>query len=93
MPETLHVLLYDYVPDILERRAPHREAHLDLVRRLHDQGVLVMAGAAGDPVDSALFVFRGPSDLPARDFVEADPYGAAGLVTAHRIVPWMVVVP
>lgn len=93
MPETLHVLFYDYVPDIIERRAPHRDAPLDLIRRLHDQGVLVMAGAAGDPVDAGLFVFRGPSDLAAREFVKADPYGAAGLVAAHRIVPWMVVVP
>ncbi len=93
MPETLYVLAYDYVPDILERRAPHRVAHLDLVRRLHDDGVIVMAGAAGDPVDSALFVFRGPDDRPAREFVAADPYCAAGLVTAHRIFPWTVVVP
>jgi len=93
MPETLFVLSYDYVPDILERRAPHREAHLDLVRRAHGQGVLVMAGATGEPVDSALFVFRSPTDQPVREFVDADPYGAAGLVRAHRIAPWTVVVP
>jgi uncharacterized protein len=93
MPESLYVLFYDYVPDILERRVPHRAAHLELVRRLYDDGVLVMAGAVGDPVDSALFVFRGPTELAARAFVADDPYGAAGLVTSHRIVPWMVVVP
>jgi uncharacterized protein len=93
MSETLFVLFYDYVADILERRVPHREAHLDLVRRAHEHGVLVMAGATGDPVDSALFVFRGPTDRPVREFVEADPYGDAGLVSAHRIVPWTVVVP
>ncbi len=89
----MFVLVYDYVPGILERRAPYREAHLDLVRRLHDDGVLVMAGATGDPVDSALFVFRSPTDAPVRDFVAADPYAAAGLIGAHRILPWSVVVP
>jgi hypothetical protein len=26
----MQLLHYDYVPDILERRAPHREAHLAL---------------------------------------------------------------
>lgn len=93
MPETMFVLEYDYVPDILTRRAPHRDAHLELVRRLHAEGVLLMAGATGDPVDSALFVFRSATDQPARAFVAADPYTAAGLVSAHRIVPWTVVVP
>lgn len=93
MPETLHILVYDYVPDILERRAPYREAHLELVRGLHAEGVVVMAGATGDPVDSALFVFRGADDRPVRAFVAADPYCAAGLVRGHRIAPWTVVVP
>jgi len=93
MPETLHILVYDYVPDILERRAPYREAHLDLVRSLHGRGTIVMAGATGDPVDAALFVFRGADDQAAREFVAADPYCAAGLVREHRIAPWTVVVP
>ena len=93
MPETLYVLVYDYVPDILARRAPFREEHLDLIRRLHDDGAIVMAGATGDPVDSGLFVFRGADDRPVREFVAADPYGVAGLVRAHRIMPWTVVVP
>lgn len=30
--EVHQLLLYDYVPDILERREPHREGHLALVR-------------------------------------------------------------
>ena len=67
MPDALYVLVYDYVPDILERRAPHRDAHLDLVRRLHDEGIIVMAGATGDPVDSALVVFRSADDRAVRD--------------------------
>ena len=28
MPERLQLLHYDCVPDILERRAPHRQSHL-----------------------------------------------------------------
>lgn len=93
MPTTHQILLYDYVPDVLERRAPHREAHLALLRDLHDQGLLLTAGATGDPVSGALFVFRGPSPDAAEAFARDDPYAAAGLVVAHRIVPWTVVVP
>jgi uncharacterized protein YciI len=91
---TPHILLtYDYVADILERRGAYRDAHLTLLADLHARGVVVMAGAAGDPVDTAVFVFAGGDPQPAHDFVSADPYVAAGLVIAHAVVPWTVVIP
>ena len=91
MPEHLHVLVYQYPPDILERRAPHRDAHLAMLRTLADDGALVMAGATGDPPTGALLVFRSAAD--AERFAAEDPYGAAGLVVSRRIEPWTVVVP
>ncbi len=86
----LHVLSYDYVPDILERREPHRPAHLALIREYHEAGRLRLAGAIGDPVRGALIVFSDPD--AAADFVLRDPYVLNGLVTAHRIEPWHVVI-
>ena len=92
MPEGLYVLTYDYVEDIVEQRAPHRDAHLTLIGEWHADGKVVMGGAVGDPPFEALIVFRvgDPSEVEA--FVAADPYVAAGLVTAHRIEPWTVVI-
>jgi uncharacterized protein YciI len=91
---TPHILLtYEYVPDILDRRAPYRDAHLAVLADLHARGQVVMAGAAGDPVDSAVFVFSGDDPETARAFVAVDPYVAAGLVVTHTIVPWTVVIP
>lgn len=87
------VLLYDYVTeDLLERRAPHRSAHLDLLRRWTVEGRLLHGGALGDPPHGALFVFAVDDPDEIEEFVEADPYVAAGLVTGHRIEPWNVVV-
>ena len=88
MPERLEILFYDYVPDIVERRAPFREAHLDLARRWKEEGRLVMGGAVGDPPHGGVLVFR----QGAEEFAGVDPYMEAGLVTAHRVVPWNVVV-
>jgi len=84
-------LFYEYVPDMLERRAPHRDAHLALVRRLHAEGRIALAGAF-TPVDGALLVFRvdAPADVEA--FVKADPYVQHGLVTSWRVREWSVVV-
>jgi len=89
---TPHVLLfYDYVADILERRAPFRDEHLALVRSFKDDGRLVMAGAIGDPPHGALFIFAGDDAAVAEQFAAADPYAAAGLVTGRRVERWNVV--
>jgi uncharacterized protein YciI len=90
VPERLQLLHYDYVPDIAERRAPHREAHLALAGRWKEDGKILMAGAVGDPPHGALFVLR--EDADAEAFVGEDPYVAAELVTAWRVEPWNVVV-
>ena len=83
-------LFYDYVPDVLERRKPHRDAHLALARELHAKGTIVLAGAF-DPPEGALFVFQGtPADV--EEFVRRDPYVKNGVVTGHRIRPWNVVI-
>jgi uncharacterized protein YciI len=89
MAETLHILFYDYVPDIVERRAPHREGHLALIARYHEDGRLVMAGPVGDPLRGGLFVFREAGQ--AEVFAAEDPYVAAGLVADRRVDPWTVV--
>lgn len=86
-----HVLFYDYVPDVLERRAPHREAHLALLRAWQDEGKIVMAGALGDPPHGGMLVFRVDDPEEVEEFVAADPYIAAGIVTSRRVVPWNVV--
>jgi len=86
------MLLYDYVDDMATRRTPFREQHLGLVRRLHERGELLMAGAWANPLDGAALVFRVPSAKAIEDFVAADPYVKHDLVTRWRIREWNVVV-
>ena len=86
------LLTYDYVEDIATRRAPFREAHLGLVRELHDRGALLMAGAVGDPVEGALLVFTAEDQTVVEEFVAQDPYVREGLVTGWQVRPWNVVV-
>ncbi|HEX4733821.1 MAG TPA: YciI family protein [Thermoleophilaceae bacterium] len=84
----MYVLFYDYVEDILERRAPHREAHLARIRA-NDE--ITMAGALGDPPTGALIVFDVGDPAVVEDFAANDPYVLAGLVTQRRVVPWKLV--
>jgi len=86
-------LFYDYVEDVLERRGPHREAHLARIGEWVAAGRMLMAGALGDPPTGAAFVLPGDDPAEAERFAEGDPYVVAGLVTARRVVPWTVVAP
>lgn len=86
------LLFYDYIADIVERRAPFRDAHLALARAAHDRGTLLLAGALAEPPDGAVFVFRADDPSVVEEFVAEDPYVDQGLVTAWRIRRWTVVV-
>jgi uncharacterized protein YciI len=86
-----HILFYDYVPDMLERRGPYRDAHLERIRPERESGRVVMAGAIGDPPHGAVIVFRDVEPSAIEAFVRADPYVQAGLVTSWRVEPWNVV--
>ncbi len=91
-PKAYWLLLYDYVEDYAERRAPFREAHLGLAREAHDRGELVMAGALADEPYGAVFVFAADEPSVAEDFARADPYVKQGVVTSWRVRRWNVVV-
>lgn len=86
------LLTLDYVDGMLEKRAPHREAHLAGARRAREEGKVVMAGALLDPVDQGVFVFKNCEREEIEAFVKADAYYVAGLVPRYTIRPWMVVV-
>ena len=86
------LLFYDYVDDILERRAPFRDEHLALARAAYEKGTLVMAGALSEPLDGAVFVFQADDRALLEEFVQDDPYVQNGLVPEWRIRPWTVVV-
>jgi uncharacterized protein len=86
-----HILFYDYVEDILERRDPFREAHLERIRAEQAAGRIVMAGALGDPVTGGVLIWTGVSPEEIDAFARSDPYTQGGLVMDWRIEPWAVV--
>jgi uncharacterized protein YciI len=88
---THHLLTYEYVENMLERRAPHREAHLAHVRAGREDGAIIMAGALGDPPVGGALVFRDVDRAKVEAFVRNDPYVVNELVTSWRIEPWRLV--
>jgi len=87
-----YILFYDYVEDVIERRAPLREKHLRLAQEAHERGDLVYGGALADPLDQGVLVFQVEDPATIEAFVAADPYVTGGIVKAWRIRPWNVVI-
>jgi uncharacterized protein len=85
------LLLYQYVEDMVQRRGPYREAHLERIQAERDAGNVVMAGALGNPPSGGAIVFKGVEPGEIEKFVQADPYFEAGLVTSYRVEPWNLV--
>lgn len=88
MPHFL--LIYEPAPDYLERRPAFRDAHLSFAWDASEAGRLLLGGAVGDRVESALLLFT--SDGAARAFAQSDPYVREGLVRSWRVLPWTTVI-
>ena len=88
--ELHHLLLYEYVPDMADRRGPHRGPHLERLEAEREAGAITLAGAF-DPPSGAAIVFKGVDREHVEAFVAADPYVEAGLVTSWRVERWKLV--
>lgn len=87
------LLIYDYAPDYLEKRAAHRAVHLELARASVARDELQLGGAVpNDEPPFGLLLFKAETAEVAEDFARADPYVTAGVVTSSRVREWITVV-
>jgi len=86
------LLIYNYVPDYLQRREPHRPAHFAHARAAADRGTVFLAGActdAGTPL--GVIVIAAADRSVAEDFARADPYVLNGIVDSWQVREWTTV--
>ncbi len=86
------LLVYDYVPDYLERRAAHRAAHFAHAGPAVTRGELFLAGACtdeGPPI--GVLVFFVEDRRIVEDFARGDPYVVHGVATNWRVREWTTV--
>jgi uncharacterized protein YciI len=87
------LVIYSYVADMEQRRAPYREDHLAWLRKLADGGILLVAGATREPVDTGVLVVRAADVHEVRRLLLDDPYAAANLISGVVVRPFGLVVP
>jgi uncharacterized protein len=83
-----YVLYGSYCADVLERRAPHRQAHLDRLRQLKAEGKVITIGPTQD-LTKVFGVYEAPDETTARQLVEEDPYWQAQVWTDYTLMEWI----
>ena len=74
-----------YVPEMLERRQPHRAAHLQNLQAAQGRGFLLWAAAFADPVDGAVLVVQADQSSEVYAWLASDPYTTAGLIRSVSV--------
>ena len=84
------VMWGSYCDNVLEKRAPFRQAHLDNLKALHEAGTLLTVGPTQD-VTKVFSVYVTTDMAAARNLVESDPYWQNGIWTDYEIHEWIQV--
>ena len=77
-----------YCDDVVARRAPYRQAHLDGLAQQKASGVLLTIGPTKD-LTRVFGIYDAPEEATVRQLVEADPYWQNGIWTQYEVREWI----
>jgi len=81
------VMWGSYCENVLEKRAPYREAHLAGLREQHQAGVLVAIGPTKDGT-KVFAIYEAADETTVRGLVEGDPYWQNRIWTEYEVKEW-----
>ncbi|BFM40458.1 YciI family protein [Synechocystis sp. LKSZ1] len=85
---TKYVLWGRYCPDVLEKRAPYRQTHLDGLQAQKEQGLLLTIGPTQD-LTRVFGLYEAEDEATVRQLIEADPYWQHGIWTEYEVKEWI----
>ena len=77
-----------YCEDVLEKRAPYRQDHLDGLAAQKESGVLITIGPTKD-LTKVFAIYDAESEDTVRQLVENDPYWKNGIWTEYEVREWI----
>lgn len=83
-----YVLWGSYCENVLEKRAPFREAHLAGLAQQKASGVLVTLGPTKD-AERVFGIYEAEDEAAVKALVESDPYWKNGIWTSYEIREWI----
>ncbi len=85
---TKYVMWGSYCENVLEKRAPYREAHLEGLRQQKETGLLLTIGPTAD-LSMVFGLYEAPDEATVQTAVEGDPYWQNGIWTEYTIKEWI----
>ena len=83
-----YVMWGSYCENVLEKRAPYRQDHLDGLAKQKESGVLVTLGPTQDAT-MVFGIYDAPDEATVRSLVEDDPYWKNGIWTEYHVREWI----
>lgn len=85
-----YVLWGSYCENVLEQRAPYREAHLAGLAAQKESGTLITLGPTQDN-ERVFGIYEAEDEAIVRQLIEGDPYWQHGIWTSYEIREWIQV--
>ncbi|GAB4233503.1 MAG: YciI family protein [Elainellaceae cyanobacterium] len=83
-----YIMWGSYCEDVLQKRAPYRQAHLDRLTQLKESGSVVTIGPTKD-LTLVFGVYEAEDEATARKLIEEDPYWQNGIWTEYQLKEWI----
>jgi uncharacterized protein YciI len=83
-----YVMWGTYCEDVVEKRAPYRQAHLDGLAVQKSNGTLVTIGPTKD-LTHVFAIYDAETEAIVQQLVEGDPYWQHGIWTSYTIKEWI----
>lgn len=83
-----YVMWGSYCEDVLEKRVPYRQAHLDRLAELKEAGAVITIGPTKN-LQKVFGVYEADDEAAARKLIEDDPYWQNGIWTEYSLEEWI----
>jgi uncharacterized protein YciI len=83
-----YVMWGSYCEDVLQKRAPYRQAHLDRLAQLKADGAVITIGPTKN-LQKVFGVYQAENEAAARKLVEDDPYWQHRIWTEYDLEEWI----
>jgi uncharacterized protein len=85
---TKYLMWGSYCGDVLEKRAPYREAHLAGLKQQKTDGILVTIGPTKD-LTKVFAIYEADDEQQVCRLVESDPYWQHQIWTDYEVKEWI----
>jgi uncharacterized protein len=83
-----YVLWGEYCDNVVEKRAPYRQAHLSGLTAQKAAGTLITLGPTQD-LRNVFGIYEAENEAIVRNLIESDPYWLYGVWTTYTLREWI----